>query len=490
MKLVDGQFPPLFRSHRLRVAWMLVLPLIASGFAPYPEKNPLVIPVDSSLEVSSEPGEPRSVDSAGGLIAADLENSGELGFLVTLPNFVGAYSQKGQQLWLHGDPIRVGNSLEREGGPGHHGAGIQAYDIDQNGRTEVLYLLTNGTLRIRDGATGDLLWETLPPPPGNREGVWEYPVVANLSGNHPGEIILQASHTPGYRRARYLAAFNLEELREMGSEAMPLWIREDYAGCAHTGVRVADLDRDGHDEIVGAQIIDGATGEDLYVLDNFPVVANAEKGWMTHLDAILIGDVRPERPGLEVVGLEEGGPNRVFLYDEKGLIWETDYKNWEPQNSALGAFRLGDESLQLWCRSRFNRGQRPFVFDANGDLAFAYELKDFAPEGWTERGIERIEAIHWNGSFQHAAGKERHCSGDVCLWDPLSGKFELHLKEQADRLYVADVLGDWREELVVLNGNEIRVYWNEEANPNPDRARLWESNAYLRSKQTYNYYSP
>jgi hypothetical protein len=45
-------------------------------------------------------------------------------------------------------------------------------------------------------------------------------------------------------------------------------------------------------------------------------------------------------------------------------------------------------------------------------------------------------------------------------------------KEKADRLYVTDVSGDWREKVIVLNGNELRIYENDDLNHKPDRPRL------------------
>jgi len=64
------------------------------------------------------------------------------------------------------------------------------------------------------------------------------------------------------------------------------------------------------------------------------------------------------------------------------------------------------------------------------------------------------------------------------------------IAEQADRLYVADVTGDWREEIIVLNRNELHVYENRAANPRPNERRLWETRNYRRLKQCHNYYSP
>ena len=54
-----------------------------------------------------------------------------------------------------------------------------------------------------------------------------------------------------------------------------------------------------------------------------------------------------------------------------------------------------------------------------------------------------IYTIDWTGrKEQLACAKERHESGDVCIFEPLTGRFVTHFKEKADRLYVADVIGD------------------------------------------------
>ena len=118
-------------------------------------------------------------------------------------------------------------------------------------------------------------------------------------------------------------------------------------------------------------------------------------------------------------------------------------------------------------------------------------MDDVAPEGWTVRGVEVIHKIDWTGDRkQLAAAKERHTSGDIGIFDPLSGQFLHRFEEKADRLYVADVAGDWREELIVLHGNQLHIYFNESENPVSDHPRLWSQDHYRRSKMTWNYYSP
>jgi hypothetical protein len=301
---------------------------------------------------------------------------------------------------------------------------------------------------------------------------------------------------------RYLAAYSLTDLI-VDESPTPLWTRDDFIANAHNGARIADLDGDGKDEILGGTIV-GATGE---VLLEIPL-----RG---HIDSLFVADVRPDIPGLEVIALEEGptdrllagdnpfvwrvndfwnrlhSRNRIFLFNKKGVIWETHFKQQEPQNAAVGDFDPSRPGLEIWCRSRFNERQKPFVFDAGGELIDTYEMKNVAPEQWTIRGLEVIFTVAWTGEpKQLAAAKERHRAGDVAIFDPISGAFLHWFDESADRLYVSDVSGDWREELIVLSGDQLRIYSNAEPNPNPDHPELWSQAHYRRSKMTWNYYSP
>ena len=202
------------------------------------------------------------------------------------------------------------------------------------------------------------------------------------------------------------------------------------------------------------------------------------------------GDGRTERRGLEVVLLEEGS-NHVQLLGLGGVIWRTHYLRQEPQNATLGRFKAGSDETFIWCRSRYSQHQKPFVFDSKGDLASHYEMDSVAPADWTLSGIEVIHRIDWTGAREQlGCAKERHTRGDVCVFEPLTGKFVERFKIQADRLYVADVSGDWREEILVISGDELHIYENTAGNPRPDEPRLWNDRNYGRLKQCYNYYSP
>jgi hypothetical protein len=431
----------------------------------YPN-NPFVIKIEI----------PAPQDSAGGLIVADLNADGRMDYLVTVPGHVAAYRWDGQKLWVLKVDVRVGGSAESEGLPGHHGAGVQAGDIDGDKRTEVLFLDNNSTLHVVAGGTGETLWMVKIPVPEGAER-WEHLALANLRGKGDRDLVLQATNAKGYRMGRYVAAFALESLRK--GEVQPLWQVDNFLACAHNGLRVADINGDGRDEILSGCIL-APDGKELFRLNDL-------RG---HIDSVFIADVQPDRKGMEVVALEEGA-NRVFLFNAEGLIWAVDHKRQEPQNAAIGRFDPMRKGLQIWCRSRYDTHQKPWVLDADGKVIADYELSKVAPADWTEKGIEVIHAIHWDGTGrQHLAAKERHESGDVAVIDAMTGRFIARFPEHADRLYVADVAGDWREELIVLAGNELHIYQNTAPNPNPNRPRLWTNPVYRRTKAVWNYYSP
>jgi len=453
-----GTSIPIFRA----VGLTLLACVIARGY----QQNPFVIRLDI----------PASQDSAGGIIVADVDTDGGMDYLVTVPGHVAAYANDGTKLWGLKTDVVVGGSSEGEGLPGHHGPGVAAGDVDGDGRCEVLFLTKDSTLHIADGKTGRLEATARPSHPEQAER-WEVAMIADFRGTGADrDILLQATNRKGYRMGKFLAAYSVAALLR-GEK--PLWQTDQFVSCAHNAARLADINGDGRDEVLGATIF-SAGGKLLTraIPDRY------------HMDSVFVADVRPERPGLEVVLLEEGS-NHVQLLGCDGPIWRTHFKRQEPQNAAVGRFRKDSDEVFIWCRSRYNEHQKPFVFDSSGKKVFDYSMDDVAPAGWTARGVEVIHTIDWTGRPQQlACAKERHESGDVCLFEPLTGKFVKRIEEKTDRLYVADVTGDWREEIIVLNGSELHVYQNRDPNPRPQHKRLWTDRNYRRLKQCHNYYSP
>ncbi len=88
-------------------------------------------------------------------------------------------------------------------------------------------------------------------------------------------------------------------------------------------------------------------------------------------------------------------------------------------------------------------------------------------------GGEEIRVIAWTGEQKQLAGaKERHEQGDVCIFESATGRMVRRFPEKAARLLVVDVSGDWREEIIVVSGNQIRIYWNDRPKTRPNYPRL------------------
>jgi hypothetical protein len=481
---------------------LTILSLFSAGCTATAESTSVNVPNSTLQPHTIQLDLPQDTEGEGGLITADVNNDGRLDFIVTKPGYIAVTDYEGQSLWTKQINLQVTQKAENNGLPGLHGPGIQAGDVNGDNKTEVLFLTKEGTLEILNGTNGESIASiNLPSPENTRR--WEHLVISNFRGEGDRDILLQATNANGYRMGRYLAAYSVTELLN-SQTPQPLWTQNDFIANAHNGARVADLNGDGKEEVLGGNLI-SSEGK---ILHKLPL-----KG---HVDSLFIADVRPDLPGLEVVILEEGGENgilpltnrffrlgnrvlnqfarqtnRVFLYNYDGLVWETDYKRKEPQNAAIGDFDPQRPGLEIWCRSRNREYQKPFVFDANGELINTYKLDNVAPEDWTKKGVEVIFTIDWTGDQeQFIAAKERHTSGDVAIFDGLSGEFLYRFPQESDRLYVADVSGDWREEVMVLNGNQLQIYTNPKPNLNQDQPRLWTKDHYRRSKMTWNYYSP
>ena len=347
----------------MRTAWILtaILAAVAAAEEPY-KANPFVIRLDI----------PAPKDSGGGIIVADVTGDGRMDYLVTVPGHLAAYGNDGRKLWVRKADICVGGQSESKGLPGHHGPGVAAGDVDGDGKCEVVFLTRDGVLHVARGSTGRDKATARPAAPAGANG-WEVAMIAQFGRTADGDLLLQATNRKGYRTGKYLAAYSVKALLAGGK---PLWTTDGFVSCAHNAARLADLDGDGRDEVLGATIF-SAGGKEL---------ARAAK-FRGHIDSLFVADVLPARAGLEVVLLEEGS-NYVQVLGAGGPIWRKEFKRQEPQNAAVGRFREGSGEIFIWCRSRYNQHQKPFVFDSAGRMVFDYKMDDVAPKGWTASGVE------------------------------------------------------------------------------------------------------
>lgn len=428
------------------------------------------------------------VPNEGGLIAVDVDGDRTREIVVTLPSFIAAYSLAEGKLWERSADLQITQKTEYEGLPGTHGPGIQAADVDQDGAIELLFINADSEMVVLDGASGELKTRVLLPPINSQFGRWEHGIIANFSGDGDRDLLLQASQPTDkadYIRDSIQAAFSLSNLLSKGEEATPLWQVDNFVSLSHSPAKVIDLNQDGKDEVVGVTIL-GSDGETLYQADidntSFP-----------HIDSIAVDDIDPQRPGLEVVIPEENGQERVILFDEAGEIWRDRHRSRSNDEDgdkvAIGNFDPDAPGLEMWFRG--NRSAHFTVLSAQGDLIADYRFENVKTETWTDKGFEVINRIQWTGEEkEYIVAKERHEAGDVGLFDAMTGQLIAQFPAKTERLYVADILGDWREEIIILESDKLQIIENTAPNPNPNKPRLWEQPHYRRQKMTWNYYSP
>ncbi len=233
-----------------------------------------------------------------------------------------AYTLDGRFLWR----ISLGKNI-REGA---HYTQFMVYDLDGDGKAELVCKTADGTidgrgsvigkadadyrnekgyildgpeyLTVFEGVTGKALSTTEFIPPRGRTADWGdnygnrvdrfLAAIAYLDGSRPSVIMCR-----GYYTRTVLVAWNWRD----GSLSHVWTFDSDdktpgnrlYRGQGNHNLRVGDVDGDGKDEIVyGACVIDD-NGKGLYSTG------------LGHGDAIHLSDIDPDRPGLEVFDIHE-----------------------------------------------------------------------------------------------------------------------------------------------------------------------------------------
>ena len=431
-----------------------------------------------------------SWDRKGGLIAADVNGDGRRDLIITQPSLIVAYTQSGTKLWTVAFPdIRLGGQSEKDGLPGLHGPGVQAGDIDNDGTTEVLYVTTGNKLRLINGRNGRIKRTISLPAVSSHFNRWEHAIISNFRGQGDRDLLLSASvdiNGNGYLRDIKIAAYSFASLASAGAGAKALWRRSDFVSPSHGQPRVIDLDQDGRDEVLGGIVV-GHNGAKLVDIG----IGNNNN---PHIDSLAVGGIDPSSPKLEAVIPEEGGKKRVILYNKSKVLWSKPREGaTDGDKVQVGDFDPGRKGLEIFLRGA--NSDDMWVMDRAGNRIAAYDFDTKKqPQSWSDNGIEEIFSLHWTGrAKQLLAVKERGTTGDVGIFDPMTAKFIEVFDEAADRIYVADLAGDWREELVVISGRKLTIYRNLDANPQgvASNARpSWKKNIYLRRKMTWNYYSP
>ena len=383
----------------------------------------------------------------------DLDGDGRYDFVIKQPNFntdpyqkpgywkkstepykLDAYSADGTFLWRHD----MGWSIET----GIWYAPFVVYDLDGDGRAELYCKGGEGDpreptgqvmsgpewlLKI-DGRNGKVI-KKIPWP--SREGVGKYNYycrnflgVAYLDGRRPHLVVERGT----YQHIR---------MEAYGPALDPVWkwfSADDAPEFHHQGAHTllaADVDADGRQELVmGSGCIDD-TGKALWC------------NRMGHPDVCYVGDVDPNRAGLEVFyGYEtRQKTDGVCLADARTgqLLWA--YKG--PTTHVHSQGMCGDIAAD-------HPGQECYACEKDKSQHWLYTATG------QRIGKERIGGLNpW--SLWWDADPQKELLYDRRIRD-YRGKTWVDLAGMRRNAFVADILGDWREELIASFPGEIRIY--------------------------------
>jgi len=448
---------------------------------------PPALPFEINLSLGPRPYLPIPLQTPAGYMpndasVGDLDGDGEYEIVLhqagrgrdnsqrgqTDPPILEAYKLNGHRLWR----INLGRNI-REGA---HYTQFLVYDFDGDGRAEMVCKTADGTvdgtgqvlgnaqadyrnaegyilsgpeyLTVFDGLTGRALATTNYLPPRGDVAAWGdnygnrvdrfLAAVAYLDGQRPSFVMCR-----GYYTRTVLVAWDWRDGRLtrrwiFDSHEGPPALRE-YAGQGNHNLSVADVDSDGRDEIIyGACTIDD-NGKGLYTTS------------LGHGDALHVGDLDPTRPGLEVFGIHEKvrHPHGVSFRDAR-----TGQILWSKSSPDVGRGLAADidprhPGSECWAAGAGLMG----LWNARGELISQSRPRSCNFAVWWDADplrelLDRNVISKWNWE----TGQEtRLLVAEDC--QSINGT-------KANPCLSADILGDWREEVIwrSTDGRELRIY--------------------------------
>ncbi len=417
---------------------------------------------------------------------ADLNGDGTLDYIIKQPgssidpgNAAGdtrgttykleAYLSDGTFLWRKD----LGLGIE----PGIWYSPYVVFDFDGDGKAEIAVKTgpnereTNGRVTsgpewvsILNGMTGEEITKTDWPPRDSRLGNYNrinrnQLGVAFLDGKTPSLLVARGTYKMMVVDAYQYQNGKLQKQWSWnGDEETPV-IRSQGA---HFMLSV-DVDQDGRDEVIlGAVTLD----------DNGTCLWSAGTG---HPDKVYVTDIDPRRPGLESYLCVE-----PWNFDGKGvsmfdaatgrMLWSIGDTTMHVGGGMIGDIDPGHPGLETWAQEDPKCGwDFKYMFTATGQRIgsaadvpgerFFFWDADLLREtlGRTARTSAPADAPRpaTGGTFQRSAMQPQSGGSSVYKYKGDSLTHNI----QGSVVMTADILGDWREEIItVLSNGEIRVY--------------------------------
>lgn len=250
---------------------------------------------------------------------------------------------------------------------------------------------------------------------------------AKLDGKRISVLAMRGTYTKMLVDAYNLVGGKLEKVWSWNGDNETPKVR----GQGMHGMHAADVDGDGREEVVlGAAVIDD-TGKILWNLQ------------MGHPDVCYVTDVIPSRPGLEIAyGFETAQEKNGFcVVDAKTgkIIWGSEHMTTHVHSQGLLAdIDPKNPGMEFY-------GGEKFLADR-----WLYSARDGKLLSREDFGTLAPNPIYWDDSYVKPYLTR---DGEIVKYKGGTlGKIEGKV------VAIADVLGDWREEIITSVPGELRIY--------------------------------
>lgn len=259
--------------------------------------------------------------------------------------------------------------------------------------------------------------------------------IAYLDGINPSVVMCR-----GYYTRTVLVAYDFKDgqltkrwkFDTYGGQTTSPWAA--YAGQGNHNLRVGDVDGDGKDEIIYGSCTINNDGTGLY---------NTRMG---HGDAIHMTDFIPERPGMEVLAVHENKRDGTTLRDAKTGEVIFQIPSGDDVGRGMGTDVTAAYRGMEWWSGRTS-GVRNSV---DGNIV-------------SSGGVSMNMACWWDGDLlrelQDGTSVTKYVNGSAQTLLSTIGTASNN-STKSNPCIVADILGDWREEVVLRTSDNknIRIY--------------------------------
>lgn len=416
----------------------------------------------------------------------DLDGDGAYDYVIdrqTAPQSIEAYRSDGTFLWsadlgpnsLDQNNIEGGSSTIDVG----HNDGVTVYDLDSDGKAEVAIRIADGvtfgdgtvfdehadelgqSVAILDGMTGALRAHAPVPDDYIADGpMYARFGVGYLDGINPSLVGYLKNRVGSSGGSGY--GFNLMYLawRFDGKALTQEWkfLRGDQDLPDGHNTRIVDVDGDGRDEIGEIGFVLNGDGSLRYSLAAQDII---------HGDRWFIADIDPSRPGLEGYGIQQDHPNGLLDYYYDAATGEVLWRHTAELPADAGRGMVADidprfPGMETWSiNGEVNYEQSAAVGLYNAPTNELAE-PDTTKQPWPHMGVwwdgDPLRELFTNDPFPTARDAR------IAKWDwenPTDRQSVPRILTLADygaatalgnSVYptlIADILGDWREEVVL-----------------------------------------